>query len=65
MAEKEIEKVEEIKEVETIEQTETVVEDKRQGLSIASFVLGIASIVLFKFFLIALTCGILAIVFRC
>lgn len=58
-------KDEEIVEVEKVEtktvQTEEV--DERKGLSIASMVLGIVSLVIWANFLISLTCGILAIVF--
>lgn len=38
-------------------------EDQRKGLSIASMVLGIVSLVIWANFLISVTCGILAIVF--
>lgn len=49
------------KEVETINSGK--IEDERKGLSIASLVLGICSIVFMSSFIIAVTCGVLAIVF--
>ena len=63
------EELEEVKKEEIIEAEKTeevkeqVPEDNKKGLSIASMILGICSIVCCKSFIIAITCGILAIVF--
>lgn len=44
-------------------QEQNIIEDNRKGLSIASLVLGIVSILLVSKFIIAVACGILAIIF--
>lgn len=43
-------------------QEENIVEDNRKGLSIASLVLGIVSIVFIKSFIVPVACGVLAII---
>ncbi len=44
-------------------QEQNIIEDNRKGLSIASLVLGIVSILFVSKFIIAVACGVLAIVF--
>lgn len=44
-------------------QEQNIIEDNRKGLSIASLVLGIISILFLREFIIAVACGVLAIIF--